>query len=172
MSFEDALNRAKEEKKLVHHILLWGALDDQSCWGIIFNLIQCFTKNFFVVIQLNTLRQRFLNVRCLMIACISVRLSDWPLWFVWFGYAVPAPPPRIPSPPSPRLNGVCFMLCEKKIERQVTCYTNHPFFCLRELMLVDDKQRKLARFDKSYSMLERVQWFVWIGSHLSIKARP
>ena len=49
------------------------------------------------------------------------------------------------------------MLCEKKIERQVTRYTNHPFFCLRELMLVDDKQRKLARFDKSYSMLERVQ---------------
>lgn len=31
VSFEDALNRAKEEKKLVHHILLWGALDDQSC---------------------------------------------------------------------------------------------------------------------------------------------
>ena len=49
------------------------------------------------------------------------------------------------------------MLCEKKIERQVACYTNHPFFCRRELMLVDDKQRKLARFEKSYSMLERVQ---------------
>ena len=49
------------------------------------------------------------------------------------------------------------MLCEKKIERQVACYTNHPLFCRRELMLVDDKQRKLARFAKSYSMLERVQ---------------
>lgn len=31
VSFEDALSKAREENKLVHHILLWGALDDQSC---------------------------------------------------------------------------------------------------------------------------------------------
>lgn len=24
---------AKKENKFMHHILLWGALDDQSCWG-------------------------------------------------------------------------------------------------------------------------------------------
>ena len=27
----EAFTRARAEKKLVHSILLWGALDDQSC---------------------------------------------------------------------------------------------------------------------------------------------
>lgn len=31
LSFQDAFARAKAENKLVHHILLWGVLDDQSC---------------------------------------------------------------------------------------------------------------------------------------------
>ena len=31
LSFGKAYTKAKEEKKLVHSILLWGALDDQSC---------------------------------------------------------------------------------------------------------------------------------------------
>ena len=31
LSFKEAITRAKAENKLVHHILLWGALDDQSC---------------------------------------------------------------------------------------------------------------------------------------------
>ena len=31
LSFDKAYTKAKEEKKLVHSILLWGALDDQSC---------------------------------------------------------------------------------------------------------------------------------------------
>ncbi|KFO78055.1 Selenoprotein N, partial [Cuculus canorus] len=31
LPFTQAFERAKEEKKLVHSILLWGALDDQSC---------------------------------------------------------------------------------------------------------------------------------------------
>ena len=31
LTFQDAITRAKAEDKLVHHILLWGALDDQSC---------------------------------------------------------------------------------------------------------------------------------------------
>lgn len=31
LQFSDAMNQAKAENKLVHHILLWGALDDQSC---------------------------------------------------------------------------------------------------------------------------------------------
>ncbi|EDO40205.1 predicted protein [Nematostella vectensis] len=40
LPFKEAFNRAKAEKKLVHHIVLWGALDDQSlflfiyCWMI------------------------------------------------------------------------------------------------------------------------------------------
>ena len=29
--FPDAYARARVEKKLVHQILLWGVLDDQSC---------------------------------------------------------------------------------------------------------------------------------------------
>lgn len=29
--FKDAISQAKMENKLIHHILLWGALDDQSC---------------------------------------------------------------------------------------------------------------------------------------------
>ena len=29
--FNKTFEKAKQEKKLVHHILLWGALDDQSC---------------------------------------------------------------------------------------------------------------------------------------------
>uniref|UniRef100_A0AAY3ZTP9 Selenoprotein N n=1 Tax=Denticeps clupeoides TaxID=299321 RepID=A0AAY3ZTP9_9TELE len=33
LSFSEAFNRAQAEKKLVHSILLWGALDDQSCSG-------------------------------------------------------------------------------------------------------------------------------------------
>lgn len=32
-NFTDAFEVAKKENRLVHHILLWGALDDQSCWG-------------------------------------------------------------------------------------------------------------------------------------------
>lgn len=36
LPFSEAFERAEEEKKLVHSILLWGALDDQSCWGEIF----------------------------------------------------------------------------------------------------------------------------------------
>lgn len=32
-NFTDAFEVAKKERRLVHHILLWGALDDQSCWG-------------------------------------------------------------------------------------------------------------------------------------------
>lgn len=31
LRFMDAINQANAENKLVHHILLWGALDDQSC---------------------------------------------------------------------------------------------------------------------------------------------
>lgn len=31
LPFTQAFERAKAEKKLVHSILLWGALDDQSC---------------------------------------------------------------------------------------------------------------------------------------------
>lgn len=31
LSFDKAYAKAKEEEKLVHSILLWGALDDQSC---------------------------------------------------------------------------------------------------------------------------------------------
>lgn len=31
LSFDKAYTKAKEERKLVHSILLWGALDDQSC---------------------------------------------------------------------------------------------------------------------------------------------
>ena len=31
LSFTDAFDKALEENKPVHHILLWGALDDQSC---------------------------------------------------------------------------------------------------------------------------------------------
>lgn len=31
LPFTEAFDRAKAEKKLVHSILLWGALDDQSC---------------------------------------------------------------------------------------------------------------------------------------------
>lgn len=31
LPFTEAFERAKAEKKLVHSILLWGALDDQSC---------------------------------------------------------------------------------------------------------------------------------------------
>lgn len=31
LPFQDAINQAKVKNKLVHHILLWGALDDQSC---------------------------------------------------------------------------------------------------------------------------------------------
>lgn len=31
LPFSEAFERAEEEKKLVHSILLWGALDDQSC---------------------------------------------------------------------------------------------------------------------------------------------
>ena len=30
-SFNKSFELAKSEKKLVHHILLWGAMDDQSC---------------------------------------------------------------------------------------------------------------------------------------------
>uniref|UniRef100_G1MSJ3 EF-hand domain-containing protein n=1 Tax=Meleagris gallopavo TaxID=9103 RepID=G1MSJ3_MELGA len=33
LPFTEAFERAKAEKKLVHSILLWGALDDQSCSG-------------------------------------------------------------------------------------------------------------------------------------------
>lgn len=33
LPFSEAFERAEAEKKLVHSILLWGALDDQSCWG-------------------------------------------------------------------------------------------------------------------------------------------
>lgn len=29
--FQSAVVQANTEKKLLHHILLWGALDDQSC---------------------------------------------------------------------------------------------------------------------------------------------
>lgn len=29
--FQNAVVQAKTEKKLLHHILVWGALDDQSC---------------------------------------------------------------------------------------------------------------------------------------------
>lgn len=31
LPFSEAFERAEAEKKLVHSILLWGALDDQSC---------------------------------------------------------------------------------------------------------------------------------------------
>lgn len=31
LPFEKALLKAKEESKLIHHIVLWGSLDDQSC---------------------------------------------------------------------------------------------------------------------------------------------
>lgn len=31
LPFSEAFSRASAEKKLVHSILLWGALDDQSC---------------------------------------------------------------------------------------------------------------------------------------------
>ena len=31
LPFTDAFDKALEENKPVHHILLWGALDDQSC---------------------------------------------------------------------------------------------------------------------------------------------
>jgi hypothetical protein len=31
LPFEEAITAAKEETKLIHHIVLWGALDDQSC---------------------------------------------------------------------------------------------------------------------------------------------
>ena len=31
MPFKDAFSKAKAENKPVHQILLWGALDDQSC---------------------------------------------------------------------------------------------------------------------------------------------
>uniref|UniRef100_H2Z5F8 EF-hand domain-containing protein n=1 Tax=Ciona savignyi TaxID=51511 RepID=H2Z5F8_CIOSA len=31
LPFNEAFDRAKTEKKLVHQVLLWGALDDQSC---------------------------------------------------------------------------------------------------------------------------------------------
>nr|XP_023850645.1 selenoprotein N-like isoform X1 [Salvelinus alpinus] len=31
LPFSEAFQRAQEESKLVHSILLWGALDDQSC---------------------------------------------------------------------------------------------------------------------------------------------
>uniref|UniRef100_A0A4W4GXB2 Uncharacterized protein n=1 Tax=Electrophorus electricus TaxID=8005 RepID=A0A4W4GXB2_ELEEL len=33
LPFEEAFSRAEAEKKLVHSIVLWGALDDQSCSG-------------------------------------------------------------------------------------------------------------------------------------------
>lgn len=33
LPFSEAFKRAEAENKLVHSILLWGALDDQSCWG-------------------------------------------------------------------------------------------------------------------------------------------
>uniref|UniRef100_A0A6I8NC05 Selenoprotein N n=1 Tax=Ornithorhynchus anatinus TaxID=9258 RepID=A0A6I8NC05_ORNAN len=33
LPFTEAFDRAKAEKKLVHSVLLWGALDDQSCSG-------------------------------------------------------------------------------------------------------------------------------------------
>lgn len=33
LPFSEAFQRAEAESKLVHSILLWGALDDQSCWG-------------------------------------------------------------------------------------------------------------------------------------------
>lgn len=32
-NFSDAIELARSESRLVHSILLWGALDDQSCWG-------------------------------------------------------------------------------------------------------------------------------------------
>ena len=32
-NLSDALSLAHAEDKLVHSIILWGALDDQSCWG-------------------------------------------------------------------------------------------------------------------------------------------
>lgn len=31
--FPDAFGRAQQEHKLVHSVVLWGSLDDQSCWG-------------------------------------------------------------------------------------------------------------------------------------------
>ena len=31
VDFADAFDTAAEESKLVHTVLLWGALDDQSC---------------------------------------------------------------------------------------------------------------------------------------------
>lgn len=37
LPFSEAFERAEADKKLVHSILLWGALDDQSCWGEIIN---------------------------------------------------------------------------------------------------------------------------------------
>lgn len=33
LPFSEAFERAEAENKLLHSILLWGALDDQSCWG-------------------------------------------------------------------------------------------------------------------------------------------
>lgn len=38
LPFSEAFERAEAESKLVHSILLWGALDDQSCWGQLFFL--------------------------------------------------------------------------------------------------------------------------------------
>lgn len=39
LPFSEAFERAAAENKLVHSILLWGALDDQSCWGGIINVL-------------------------------------------------------------------------------------------------------------------------------------
>lgn len=38
LPFSEAFERAEAENKLVHSILLWGALDDQSCWGDAINM--------------------------------------------------------------------------------------------------------------------------------------
>lgn len=32
-NYTEAYDVAAEENKLIHSIILWGALDDQSCWG-------------------------------------------------------------------------------------------------------------------------------------------
>ncbi|KFV75122.1 Selenoprotein N, partial [Dryobates pubescens] len=42
LPFTQAFERAKAEKKLVHSILLWGALDDQSCGGEWSQFLPCF----------------------------------------------------------------------------------------------------------------------------------
>lgn len=45
LPFEEALLKAKEESRLIHHIVLWGSLDDQSCWGMIY----CFNYKIHIV---------------------------------------------------------------------------------------------------------------------------